>query len=134
MNMNQATFIFSLIVLTLFGCDNTPDYSAYETWDTDRDEFLSEDEFTTTYTDVDYYGTWDANNDGFIDETEWGTGVGNYYPAYNYETNGNFDTWDLNDDNVLDQDEFISKNYTLWDTNKDGRIEMAEYEEWYYDF
>ena len=133
MKINQTALIFLFTAFTLFGCDDRPDYSAYETWDADRDDALTEEEFSTVYTDVDYYGTWDVDNDGFIDENEWQTGIGTYYPAYNYDVNGYYDAWDLNDDNRLDADEFVSGNFTLWDTNRDGKVEMVEYEEWYYD-
>lgn len=125
--------ILTLFALVFAGCDADPDYAAYETWDADQDEMLSQDEFLNTYRDAGYYEGWDTDGDGFVEVAEWETGVSSYYPVYDYDAYGDFSAWDINQDEVLDEDEFLTGTYTLWDTDQDGNIEAVEYNEWYHD-
>lgn len=133
MNYSKIVLHFFLIVIALSACDTEPDYAAYDTWDADRDEIIEEDEFQTTYRETDYFEAWDVDGDSVVEVAEWETGVNNYYPVYDYETNGDFDDWDVNQDNELDEDEFVTGTYRLWDTDNDGKIEAVEYQEWYHD-
>lgn len=54
----------------LAGCEREvgqeQELGGFETWDTDRDGFVSEEEFRSGY------GRWDADRDGRISETEFG--------------------------------------------------------------
>lgn len=133
MDLKHTILIFSLTAFFLSGCDNDPDYATYETWDTDRNEIITEDEFRTTYRDARYFKVWDVDGDGTIDVTEWETGVNTYYPVYDYNVHGNYNEWDMNQDEVLDEDEYVGATYRLWDTDGDGQIEAVEYQEWYHD-
>lgn len=124
--------IFAFLLFGFFSCD-TDDYTAYETWDADANEWIDEDEFATTYGEADYYSAWDTDGDGIVDEVEWEAGISTYYPAYDVAAYGDYDAWDVDDDAALAEDEFTTATYNLWDTDKDGRIEVAEYNEWYHD-
>lgn len=125
----SPVLLISLIIFS--NCDPEPDY-AYTDWDTNADERIDEEEFYTAYDEIGYYNEWDLNDDDLIDDEEWGTGIGGYYPDYNYEEEGMFEDWDLNNDDFVDQDEFVSGAYTLWDVDGDGKIEKVEYDEYYY--
>ncbi|MGK7397431.1 MAG: hypothetical protein ACNS62_22835 [Candidatus Cyclobacteriaceae bacterium M3_2C_046] len=124
-------FLLSFIFLSVMGCE--PEGYYYEDWDADADELIDEDEFGTAYTDVGYYETWDLDNDGILDQEEWEEGIGTYYDAYNYDAFGTFEDWDLDNDGLISDEEFTDGNFTFWDTDGDGFVDVAEYEEWYYD-
>lgn len=81
----------------------------YDLWDTDDDDFLSEDEWRSGLGDrfgVDdfdrwgMYGDWDENGSGNLSEAEFGSGV--------------FDAYDLNDDSILGDDEFQALEGDGW--------------------
>lgn len=125
--------IFALIFAFAFtACENNYDDNeyAFDDWDDDADELVDQDEFSNTFSDAGYYDEWDADNSDFIDEDEWQTGVTNNFDGYDYDAYGDFNDWDTNSDELLDEDELVIGNFTVWDTDKDGNIEVAEYEEW----
>ena len=72
---------------------------SYNTWDTDSDEVVDDDEFYDNS-----YGFTDVNDDDMIDEEEWETGIDNTYGRY--ANTADFDTFDENDDGLLDNDEW----------------------------
>lgn len=124
-------FLALAFLVLLSGCLPGGEYN-FDVWDADADHYITEDEFFTTWNKAGYYSAWDVNHDGAISEEEWETGMGNYYRDYGYEAYGAFDDWDLNDDGLLDEDEFGEGTFGLWDENDDNRIEVAEYDSWFY--
>lgn len=76
----------------------------YTPYDTNRDNLLSREEYTKSFSNTDYYKSYDTNQDGFIDQTELSDGV--------------FNRWDTNKDGNLDQDEYNS--YSPYYINSTG--------------
>lgn len=120
---------FSLFGFALYSCENNDRY-AFDDWDDDANELVSENEFNSTFDEIGYYDDWDLDNDDMLDETEWQTGINTYYSDYDVDAYGDFDDWNANDDEFLDEDEFRTGTFTVWDMDRDGNIEVVEYEEW----
>lgn len=115
----------------------------YEDWDLDDDNFLDDDEFTTSF-----YQTWDTDNDGMIEEAEWTTAVADYnlegadWAAWDTDGDGfietaEFDTgfdnmgwytaWDTDGDGLIEEREYTDAVYTIWDENDDDVLDDTEY-------
>ncbi|NJO00854.1 MAG: hypothetical protein HC880_03405 [Bacteroidia bacterium] len=128
----------------------------YEEWDLDDDGYISDSEYFNAY-----YSLWDKDQDGQLDEQEWDTGLEDFAgDEYVGVLAGKFADWDTDQDNqidveefnqgwvqtdyysqrdqdasqYLDKDEFYLDMFTVWDTDGDGNIERAEYEDRQYRF
>lgn len=99
---------------------------AYRIWDTDRDGFLSDEEWKlstarwygpadTTYRTYTY---WDKNGDGKIDATEFDTTVA---------STKLYSIWDVNADNQITNDEYAAASFRVYDLNNDGMLSMDEW-------
>lgn len=128
----SSFFPFLLLLFLLVSACGGGRGNRFEDWDADKDVAITEDEFGTIFRDAGYFSVWDVNNDGLIDKTEWEAGMSAHYPEYNPAVSGYYDAWmGLADEDMLDEEEFTARTYRLWDTNKDGIIDSAEYEVWY---
>ncbi len=105
--------------------------SSYSSWDLDKDEKLSQNEwkygFDSSYGDYvsDDYKKVDTNGDGYVDYDEYHNSLGktDYYSKYDSDNNKSlndkelsdmvFGNWDFNKDNYIDENEFnkYQKNY-----------------------
>lgn len=130
MKLSGIKLFAAFFTLALVSCEKDTDQYAFDDWDNDTDNIVSEDEYRTAFNDYDYYNDWDLNDDGSIDEEEWETGINTNYPTYDAAIYGDFDKWNKNGDDQIDEDELVAGNFTVWDTDRDGNIEIAEYEEW----
>lgn len=126
--IRRLTVLLMFVVAT--GCD-LHDEVAFDTWDVDGDGNITESEFEQAWTETDYYSTWDTNGDGNIDSEEWTIGLQRvgYSPAD--EVNGYFNDWDDDANRLLDEQEFMDAWFENWDTNGDGQVTPAEYENRY---
>lgn len=56
MDLKNTLLLSSLTAFVFSACDNNdPDYATYETWDIDRDEIITEEEFGTTIRNGRYF-------------------------------------------------------------------------------
>lgn len=70
-------------------------YAAEDDWntfDTDGDGFLNNDEWFEGFSDSEWFGDFDENDDEMLDSNEWNSGI--------------FANWDANDDGFLDENEY----------------------------
>lgn len=119
--------------------------SLYDTWDTDRDSLLDNQEFAAGPYHSWYSGTynrWDADGDGFVSDEEYSaspqwhadTGIGDWDTDRSGQLDerefyaGTFERWDTDRDGRLDQDEFYAGAYETWDSNRDGVLSQEEFE------
>ncbi len=96
----------------------------YAAWDTDRNQMLTDTEFRTVASERGYT-RWNTNNDTGIDRDEFGTGL--------------FGLWDRDRNNELTEQEWRDGagrwygadgnfgEFSAWDTNRDGMLDMNEY-------
>lgn len=104
------------------------DPSGYGAWDSNTDNQIDENEFSSLFGDKDYYSQWDSNQDNMLNENEWQLGLSDTYPDNDYE--GNFRDWDSNSDGYLDSDEYSTGTFGMWDENRNGYIDSDEYDRW----
>lgn len=99
---------------------------AYRIWDTDRDGFLSDEEWklstarwygpsSSTYQTYTY---WDKNGDGKVDATEFDTGAA---------STKLYTVWDTNADSQINNDEYAAASFRVYDLNNDGVLSMDEW-------
>ena len=98
----------------------------YDTWDSDADTYLSEDEFATNYDQNGYYGTYDTDADTYLSEDEYNTG----YVGAGFDTAENFGTYDTDSDGRISQDEFRTGLFNLMDADGDGRVSREEFQQY----
>src|SRR5690606_942340 len=99
---------------------------AYSIWDTDRDGFLSDEEWKTntvrwygpTTTTYKSYTYWDKNGDGMIDATEFDT------TATDTKL---YSVWDTNADSRIENNEYAAASFRIYDLNADGVLSMDEW-------
>lgn len=106
----------------------TPTYS-YVAYDTNRDGRMNEDEFMT-YS----YNNIDVNSDNLIDENEWNDYTSIWYEPYDIDADtAEFSSYDTDNDGFIEMSEYESSYdsdlYTYWDSDNDGFIETNEYEQ-----
>ncbi|MFD2515970.1 EF-hand domain-containing protein [Pontibacter locisalis] len=115
----------------------------YGSWDLNDDEFLDEEEFTSSF-----YQTWDLDGDGRISKSEWDTVVANYgveeadWTAWDTDGDGYLEmaefeadfaqigwhsAWDLDKDSMITEREWTAGVYQLWDTDGDNQLDRTEY-------
>lgn len=102
----------------------------FNSWDTDGDGYISNDEFNNSWGNQDYYASWDTDHNGVISNEEWQTGTITYYGKtkdWKHNKNNNFKAWDTDKNGTLDENEFRQGSYNTWDYNHDGRISDQEY-------
>lgn len=98
---------------------------AYRIWDTDRDGFLSDEEWklntvrwygpaTTTYQNYTY---WDKNGDGRIDASEFDTTA---------TATKLYQTWDTAGSGI-NNDIYATQSFRIYDTNGDGVLSIDEW-------
>lgn len=103
----------------------------FDEWDVNKDKVFSDEELN-----FGIYNTWDTDDDGFINEEEYGLAN----TSWEDDLGNNFEAWDANKDNQLDNNEFNNgivetKLYERWDLNRDGMKDNNElntglYESW----
>jgi|GEM_PF-1833132 len=99
---------------------------AYRVWDTDRDGYLSDEEwklstarwYGPTSNTYQTYTYWDKNGDGKIDATEFDTGAA---------STKLYTVWDTNADSQINNDEYAAASFRVYDTNNDGVLSMDEW-------
>ena len=114
------------------------DYGLFETWDTDRDEFLSQDELARGV-----YGLYDVDQDQMLGEEEIvGMGeerlLGGMELGQQGEALGFTDFqarvgdqpvyvgWDTDEDGVISRDEFTRGIFVSYDVNQDDVLDADE--------
>lgn len=131
-----TTLVFFLILgWFLSGCD-TGENAQYDfsDWDQDGNEMLDENEFYRAYAGTKYHNQWDANEDKYIDEEEWGSGVANYWVAYDIGEYGAFSSWDPDVHGRLSEHQFRERIFEFYDKDEDGFLSKEEYQAWLNDF
>lgn len=115
---------------TGFGGSEEPgaELSLYETWDTDRDGVVDEDEFEVASAgdigDIGDFADWDADRNGALSEDEFYSGA--------------YDVWDADRNGLLSQDEFGAgsdawlgdtdmSDFTAWDVDRSGLLDDEEF-------
>lgn len=114
----------------------------YDRWDTNKDEFLDEDEYSDGL-----FQTWDVNDDNRLDENEWNTAsedfrIGNQnWKDWDTSNDGYLDTrefktglhqkgwygeWDSDQDKKINKREYSNGLFGLWDVNRDGKLDETE--------
>jgi hypothetical protein len=127
--------LFWILGLFLPACEtgNNGEYQ-FSDWDQDGNEQLDENEFYRAYAGVKYHNQWDANQDKYIDEEEWGSGVTNYWVAYDIGEYGAFSSWDPDVHGKLSEEQFQKRIFEFYDKDRDGALSKQEYQAWYNDF
>lgn len=97
----------------------------FEEWDADEDGVLSEEEWSTGFTDADLFNDWDADDSGAINSDEFGEGL--------------FWRFDDDGDGVLTQAEWdegfdtwygetaVDLEFGIWDADGDGVVSQEEF-------
>lgn len=98
----------------------------FDTWDTDTDTYLSEDEFRTNYDQSGYYGSYDTDADTYLSEDEYNTG----YVGAGFDSAANFSTYDTDGDGRISRDEFRTGLFNLMDADGDGRVSREEFRQY----
>lgn len=96
----------------------------YDTWDSDADGYLTEDEFYTSYDQTGYYDTYDTDADTYLSEEEYTTG----YVGAGFDTADNFSTYDTDGDGRISREEFRTGLFNLMDADGDGRVSREEFQ------
>lgn len=100
---------------------------AWRIWDTDRDGYLSDEEWKLSTarwygpanTQYKTYTYWDKNADGRIDSTEFDTTI---------SSTNLYAMWDKNADSRIENDEYAAASFRVYDLNADGVLSMDEWE------
>lgn len=127
---------FLLILGWSLSACNTGANGEYEfsDWDQDGNELLEEEEFYRAYAGTKYFNQWDANQDAFVDEEEWGSGVANYWVAYDIGEFGAFSSLDPDIHGKVSEERFRERILEFYDKDGDGFLNREEYQAWYSDF
>lgn len=91
----------------------------FNTYDTDGDGFVTDDEFGVGFANTPYYGTYDLDNDGLLDANEFGVGTADFGYDYN--------AFDLDGDGYVNDDEFYGGVYNTFDVDNDGLLDANEF-------
>jgi hypothetical protein len=86
-----------------------------DTWDTNNDAFIDENEFGVGFDDAGVFDTWDADDSGFIENDEFGI-------------DDDFGVWDTDDSFGLDTNEFGVGSFGFFDEDDNGMIGFNECE------
>lgn len=128
--MKKITILlFSFVLLGAVGCAQQNGANGFggvdfNTLDRDTSAYLDQDEFCTGLQEQGIFNDWDANNDNTLDAVEFSNQV--------------VEVWDGDGDGAIGQDEWTEFNqawfeetydFNTWDTNNDGVITPAEFQD-----
>lgn len=100
------------------------DTGLYDTWDTNQDTYLDEDEYRTNYGQSGLYDTYDTDQDTYLSEDEYRTG----YVGAGFDTEENFSEYDTDGDGRISREEFEAGLFSRMDADGDGRISREEFQ------
>ena len=97
--------LLAAALLVAAGCANTartadPLYD-FDTYDADRDGFVTDAEFGVGFAQAPYYRGYDTDRDGVLNRNEFGTGTA----AYGYD----YDAFDLDRDGFVNDREYSGR-------------------------
>lgn len=93
-------------------------WAAFDDWDSNGNDELSESEFLSGVDDAGLYGRIDEDDDGFVDESEFeDAGI-----------EGEWDEWDANDDGYVDSKEFYEGTFSAFDEDDDDTWDDDEWD------
>lgn len=125
--MKKGGFLFILILF--FNACEIRDRYILSTWDEDKDNIISQNEFIALYDYNDYFNEWDKNDDKKITREEFKLATKQYLRKAD-KTIPVFDEWDLNENGYIDESEFAQILYEVWDDNGNLLIEEEEFQKW----
>lgn len=129
-------FFLAVCALALTSCGingQTTAHNDFGSWDTNQDDMIEVNEFSSFMEDDGIYNNWDLNENNTIEESEWNTGIVGTYPDLTEDDYGVFDDWDADDNDYLDNDELFGGTFNAWDDDANGYWDNNEYDAWYND-
>jgi len=75
--------------------------------------------------DLSLYDTWDSDRNGMLDENEFDLGASEWPGDSDL---GDFAAWDTDRSGSLSEEEFYGGAYNVWDVDNDGMLSEAEFD------
>jgi len=128
--MNLSFNILSLffaILLTAACSGNRETAYAYNDYDSNNDQRIDRDEFSSVFSNQGEFEKWDIDKDRRLSSDEWEKGFNNYGSSYPYEERGLFDDWDTDGDTYVDDEEFNEGFFDLFDGDDSDDITEKEW-------
>lgn len=150
--MKQFFYIGSVAVLLATACQPDTRNNRYDSWDTNQNSGIDDQEFEQAFTTSPYYDQWndddnrmvsrdefaqgffqiiDKDNDGSLSEQEWQYGREAYFSDMAVDDESILDEIDQNNDRVLQTAEFRKMldevdYFGAWDDNGNGELDEPE--------